>query len=48
MTLDASEQVDVALEWPVDDATMAVAAGTELARMALERGAEALLQVSAT
>ena len=48
VTLDASEQVDVALEWPVDDATMAVAAGTELARMALERGAEALLQVSAT
>jgi hydroxymethylbilane synthase len=47
VALDASEQVDVALEWPVDDETMAVAAGTELARMALERGAASLLQVSA-
>jgi hydroxymethylbilane synthase len=49
VALDASEQVDVALEWLVlDDETMAVTAGTELARMALERGAASLLQVSAT
>jgi hydroxymethylbilane synthase len=47
VALDASEQVDVTLERVIADESMAIAAGTVLARMALERGAMALLQVTA-
>jgi hydroxymethylbilane synthase len=48
VALDASEQVDVSLERTVEDESMAIAAGAELARMALERGAATLLHVSVT
>lgn len=43
VAIDASEQVDVELERDVDDESMAIAAGAELAAAALERGAVKLL-----
>jgi hydroxymethylbilane synthase len=47
VALDASGQIDVELEQMVDDEMTAVAAGTELARIARERGAASFLQVDA-
>jgi hydroxymethylbilane synthase len=47
VALDASEQIDVELERPVEDEPAAIAAGTELAAAALESGAASLLQVTA-
>jgi hydroxymethylbilane synthase len=46
VALDASEQVDVELDRRIEDESSAVAAGAELAEMALQNGAAELLQVT--